>query len=69
MVTGDVKDTAIAISKNAGILGPNYDPETDKYAVLTGKEFREFVGGLKTIELDGEKKFEVNNMENFKIVY
>jgi len=29
MVTGDVKDTAIAISKLAGILEPSYDPKLD----------------------------------------
>jgi len=26
MVTGDVRDTAVAISKNAGIISENYDP-------------------------------------------
>ena len=26
MVTGDIKDTAIAIAKNAGILDKSYDP-------------------------------------------
>lgn len=36
MVTGDVKDTAVAISKNAGILPRDYDPLRDEYAVMTG---------------------------------
>lgn len=45
MCTGDNLDTAIAISKNAGIVseeaaeGPN-----KKYTCTTGKEFRHEVG-------------------------
>lgn len=74
MVTGDVKDTAVAISKKAGILEPDFDETVDKYAVMTGQEFREFVGGkkeVKTRNKDGEEtvKYEVGNINNFQIVY
>ena len=36
MVTGDVKDTAIAIAKEAGILEYSYDEKKDPYVVMTG---------------------------------
>lgn len=45
MVTGDVKDTAVAIAKEAGILDYHYNGQ-NKYEVMTGLEFRTFVGGL-----------------------
>jgi P-type E1-E2 ATPase len=44
MCTGDNIDTAIAISKNAGILQPG--TEIGQYTCMTGKQFRETVGGL-----------------------
>jgi len=44
MCTGDNIDTAIAISKNAGIVSEEHSKL--KYACMTGKEFREAVGGL-----------------------
>lgn len=34
MVTGDNKETAIAISKEAGILERDYDPRQNKYRVM-----------------------------------
>jgi len=43
MVTGDVKETAVAIAKNARILDEDYIPGSNPYEVLTGKEFRELV--------------------------
>jgi len=47
MCTGDNTDTAKAISINAGIIDAE---DADKpYAVMTGKEFRETVGGLKKV--------------------
>lgn len=49
MVTGDVKDTAVAIAKEAGILDYRYDGK-NKYEVMTGLEFRTFVGGLERKE-------------------
>ena len=42
MCTGDNIDTAKAISKNAGILSDS-DPAS---SYMTGKEFREAIGGL-----------------------
>lgn len=47
MVTGDNLDTAIAISKKAGILPSNYIHNDDSLAVMEGKTFRKLVGGLK----------------------
>ena len=44
MCTGDNIDTAIAISKNAGILTEN--TPMHEYTCMTGKNFRETVGGL-----------------------
>lgn len=44
MCTGDNIDTAIAISKNAGII--TEEDSHHKYSCMTGKEFREEVGGL-----------------------
>lgn len=65
MVTGDNKNTAIAIAKEAGILDENWEPNEENYAVMEGKEFREFVGGL---ENEGEEDEGVVNLENFKLV-
>lgn len=45
MCTGDNIDTAIAISKNAGIVSE--ENSKHKYSCMTGKDFREAVGGLK----------------------
>ena len=49
MVTGDNKETAIAIAKEAGILEKGWTPEGDEFAhytVMEGKDFRNEVGGL-----------------------
>lgn len=47
MVTGDNLDTATAIAKDAGILPSDFDPEHpephQKYACMTGKQFREMI--------------------------
>lgn len=40
MVTGDNLDTAVAISKEAGILPHTYTHNPDSFAVLEGKTFR-----------------------------
>ena len=55
MCTGDNLDTAIAISKNAGIVKEE-EAEGDfkKYTCTTGKEFRENVGE-DLIEEEDEK--------------
>jgi len=49
MCTGDNVLTAVAISKECGILPRNYDWDNrspDDYQVLEGKVFRELVGGV-----------------------
>lgn len=45
MCTGDNIDTAIAISKNAGIVTEEQLNESE-FTAMTGKKFREAVGGL-----------------------
>jgi calcium-translocating P-type ATPase len=63
MCTGDNIDTAIAISKNAGIITEKECQH--EYACMTGKVFRETVGGLKKNE-DGSES--VGNMNKFRKV-
>jgi P-type E1-E2 ATPase len=60
MVTGDNKETAVAISKEAGILDKDYNPQKEKYAVMEGKDFRVFVGGL--IKEEGRDAEQVGNL-------
>lgn len=65
MITGDNPDTAIAIAKEAGILKPDWKKQgKEDYTVMTGAEFRTFVGGL---DKDGETDV-VQNLANFKKV-
>lgn len=40
MVTGDVLETAVAISKDAGILPANFDLSQNDNYVMTGKDFK-----------------------------
>lgn len=47
MVTGDNKETAFAIAKEAGILDRNADLQKFPYMCMEGKDFRTFVQGLK----------------------
>jgi magnesium-transporting ATPase (P-type) len=68
MCTGDNIDTAIAISKNAGIVT---EAETKlEYSCMTGKDFREAVGGLVQRPKPDGKANEtidcVNNMKKFR---
>ena len=65
MVTGDNKETAFAIAKEAGILDKNVDLQNFPYTVMEGVEFRSFVGGLKN---EGTKDEGVGNLENFKLI-
>jgi Ca2+ transporting ATPase len=64
MCTGDNIDTAIAISKNAGIVTAA-EAEGSQYACMTGKDFREAVGGLKK-DADGNSLDQVANMKKFR---
>lgn len=43
MVTGDNIDTAIAISKDAGIIPKDYDHTDQSFIVMEGKNFRNYV--------------------------
>jgi P-type Ca2+ transporter type 2B len=62
MCTGDNIDTAIAISKNAGIV--TEEECKNEYSCMTGKQFREAVGGLKKNEVDGSET--PGNVKQFK---
>ena len=68
MVTGDNKQTAIAIAKEAGILPEDWEPSEGDCTVMEGKQFREFVGGIVKEGSDEEADETVGNMENFKLV-
>jgi len=64
MCTGDNIDTAIAISKNAKIVT---EAECEgEYACMTGKDFREAVGGLKKVMVDDKEIDKVTNMKKFR---
>jgi len=68
MCTGDNIDTAIAISKNAGIVN-EADIKASPYTCMTGKDFREKVGGLKSVpnpKKEGSVIDVVSNMFEFK---
>jgi len=69
MCTGDNIDTAIAISKNAGIVTSD-QLEASEYAAMTGKDFNTAVGGLKAVPKPGGKDGEtidvVGNMRKFR---
>jgi len=69
MCTGDNKDTAIAISKDAGIVTKE-EAEGNEYACMTGKEFREEVGEeLVEIEVEGKMKKVPANMKKFREIF
>lgn len=67
MISGDNIHTAIACAKKAGILLEG-EERIDKVC-MNGKEFRELVGGVrKSIDKQGNEKWEVANKSNFKQV-
>ena len=65
MITGDNPETAKAIAKEAGILPVDWKPKEGDLTVMTGAQFREFVGGLIN---PGQEDETIGNMENFKKV-
>jgi len=57
MVTGDNLDTAIAISREAGIItDEDLATNEDGYLCMTGKQFREIVGGITSIQEEDGKR-------------
>ena len=65
MLSGDNLYTAIECAKKAGILKEG-DERQDKVC-LTGKEFKELIGGVKrTIDKEGKQKYEIINKTNFR---
>jgi len=68
MVTGDNIDTAIAISKEAGIIPESLDGDRCGYTCMTGPKFRVAIGGLVEREVDGKMKDFVVNQEVFDTI-
>ncbi len=70
MVTGDNLDTAIAISREAGIItDEDLATNEDGYLCMTGKQFREIVGGITSIqEEDGKRTDHAGNKRAFREV-
>lgn len=65
MCTGDNIDTAKAISLNAGIV-TQQEVESSPYACMTGKDFRDAVGPLITVEVGDKKVDALQNMPRFR---
>ncbi len=68
MITGDNLNTAVAIAKDAGIIEKAYEHKEGDFRVMTGKQFREYVGGIVSVKVDDEEQDQVGNIENFKKV-
>lgn len=70
MVTGDHVETALAIAKQAGIVTQeDLQNNEDNYLCLTGKQFREMVGGLTQRQApDGSSIDCVGNRRAFREV-
>lgn len=69
MVTGDNLDTAIAIAKEASIINESdFIENEDGYLCMTGKNFREIVGGIVTTHdaANNTTKDSVKNLNAFK---
>lgn len=65
MCTGDNLETAKAISLNAGIVTQN-EVDNNKYACMTGEDFRNQVQGLRKFEYNGKEVESVGDMQKFK---
>jgi len=71
MVTGDHLDVAVAISKEAGIISDiDLAQNEDGYLCMTGKTFREMVGGIvsKVDSANGTRVDNVGNRRAFREV-
>lgn len=70
MVTGDNLDTAIAISREAGIISDaDLRQNEDGYLCMTGKAFREMVGGIVSkVDGEGTRVDNVGNKRAFREV-
>jgi magnesium-transporting ATPase (P-type) len=67
MCTGDNIDTAVAISKEAGIV--TEDAAKEKFACMTGKDFREEVGEIQSVPgEDGKMRDCVGDVHKFEKV-
>ena len=66
MVTGDNKDTAVAIARSCGILDRNYRYKEGDDTVMIGEEFRNRVEGLIDADVGESKDKVVKNLEEFK---
>jgi Ca2+ transporting ATPase len=66
MVTGDNIDTAISISRDAHIIPQGMDGEKG-YTCMTGKQFREAVGGLIQVDHPEDKDDEGNPVKIDKV--
>ena len=65
MCTGDNIDTAIAISKNAGIVTSEQIAESE-YTAMTGKDFREATGGIIKVAHPTDQGKEIDVVKNMK---
>jgi len=69
MATGDNIDTAIAISKEAGIITDAQLAASKQFSAMTGADFRAHVGEIKRITNDkGEEIDSVGNLAKFREV-
>ena len=66
MCTGDILETAIAISRNANIISKDCDAERG-YLCMTGKQFSQAVGGLETVDDPDNKDDEGNPIKIDKV--
>lgn len=67
MCTGDHIDTAIAISKEAGIVtAAELADDEEGYVAMIGKDFREATGGIRKEIVDDKAVYTVKNLKKFK---